>query len=226
MSDKPTQGQQDAVDAGSKYNAMAFMMQQILSRVNVATLVQVLACSNAGGVSPIGTVDVQVLVNQLDGAGNAVPHVTVFGLPYFRLQGGTNAVILDPQVGDIGAAVFSHHDISGVKAAKGQANPGSLRRNSIADGMYFGSLINAAPVQYVRFSTDGIDVVSPTKVTVTTPEMDVNVTTFNLQASGSVTINSPSITIEGGGTSIDGKPFLPHEHSGVSIGAANTQGVV
>ena len=49
----------------------------------------------------------QPLVNMLDGAGDATEHGTIFGLHYTRLQGGANAIILDPQVDDIGwAAVY------------------------------------------------------------------------------------------------------------------------
>ena len=41
----------------------------------------------------------------------------------------------------------------------------------------------------------------------------------------SININAPSITISGGGTSIDGKNFLGHHHGGVQSGGSNTGGV-
>ena len=192
MADTPVQGQQGATSAGSDFNAHAFLVQQILGRVNTATLVQIQAVSNNGGVSPVGTVDVMPLVNQIDGAGNQTPHGTIFGLPYFRLQGGTNAVILDPQVGDIGIAVFADHDVSSVKANKAQANPGSRRRFDMADGLYIGGVLNGTPVQYVQFNTNGISVVTPNNVVI---QAQGNITATaggNLQAtvSGTTTVNS------------------------------------
>lgn len=230
MSD-PTQGQQSQSSGTSQFNAMSFMVQQMISRVNVATLVVVQACTNSGGVSPVGTVDVQILVNQVDGAGKAVPHVTVYGLPYLRLQGGANAVILDPQPGDIGVAVFAHSDLSAVKATKAQANPGSARRNSIADGMYLGGMINGVPTQYVQFSDDGIKLLSPTRIDLVAPivnvtasaSMTVQTAALDLEASATATMNSPANSIAGGATVIDGKNFLGHHHfSAVGTGISQT----
>jgi hypothetical protein len=152
-------GQAGLFDGNSDFNAITFLVKQILARVNTATLVQVEAVTNSGGVSPVGTVDVLPLVNQIDGEGNGTPHDTVYGLPYLRMQGGANAIIIDPQVGDIGVAIFASRDISSVKASKGQANPGSFRRFSMADGLYFGGFLGAAPTQYVQFSATGVNIV-------------------------------------------------------------------
>lgn len=212
MSNPATEGQQTANTGGSDFNALQFIAKQLLSRANIGSLVRVVAVSNAGGVSPVGTVDVLPLVNQTDGGGNVVPHVTVYGLPYFRLQGGANAIILDPQIGDIGMAVISHNDISSVKATKDQANPGSARRNSWSDGVYFGGLLNGIPEQYVRFSTDGIDVVSPIKIKLMAPEVQILTDVLDMQASESATMNSPENNIAGGGTVVDARNFLGHEH--------------
>jgi hypothetical protein len=157
-----------------EFNNLSFLIQQALSKLQTATLVKVQACSNDGGVSPIGTVDVLPLVNQLDGNGNPTPHVTVFGLPYLRIQGGTNAVIMDPQVGDIGVAVFASRDISKVKSTQAQANPGSGRRYSFADGVYLSTVLGAAaPQQYIQVNSEGITVLSPQAVTLTAPSIQM-----------------------------------------------------
>jgi hypothetical protein len=173
-------GPQDELTHTSQYNAMSFLVRQMLSRISTATVVQVVAVTNSGGVSPVGEVDVIPLVNQVDGAGNAVSHGTVYSIPYFRLQGGADAVILDPKVNDKGIAVFADHDISSVKANKGQANPGSNRRFDMADGLYLGGFLNGTPTQYVQFNTTGITVLSPTKITLHAPttvvEGDLHVT--------------------------------------------------
>ncbi len=153
------------------YNQLLFIIRQQIAKMQTATIVNVVACSNDGGVSPVGTVDVQILVNQIDGQGVPTPHITMYGLPYLRMQGGANAVILDPQPGDIGIAIFASRDISTVVSTKAQANPGSYRQYDFSDGMYLGGLLNAAPIQFVQFSTSGIKVVSPTAVTVTAPSI-------------------------------------------------------
>jgi hypothetical protein len=146
------------------------MIQQMLSKVHTATIVQVTACSNDGGVSPVGTVDVQILVNQmgsLAGQMVGVPHVTMYGLPYLRIQGGANAIIIDPQPGDIGIAVFASRDITNVKSTKAQANPNTFRMHDFADGMYLGGLLNGVPLQFIQFSTAGIVVSVPPASTAT-----------------------------------------------------------
>ncbi len=197
---------------GSDFNVLAFVIQQLLTKVNTCAVVKVVACTNDGGISPVGTVDVQPLVNQMTGARIAVPHGTIYKLPYSRLQGGANAVILDPVPGDIGIVVFSQRDISTVKASKKQSNPGSFRTYNWADGLYVGAILNGVPTSYVRIRDASIDVVSLNKVTVTAPVVDV-------EASTSATVNSPAVTIEGGGTKIDGKLFLPHTHEVISVGS-------
>lgn len=153
------------------YNQLRFVIQQAIAKMQTATIVKVEACSNDGGVSPVGTVDVQILVNQINGQGVPTPHVTMYGLPYLRVQGGANAVILDPQPGDLGIAVFASRDISTVVSTKAQANPGSYRQYDFSDGMYLGGLLNGSPTQYVQFALGGISIVSPTAVMITAPSI-------------------------------------------------------
>lgn len=199
-------GQQQVSTTHDEYNTLMFAVAQALTKVQTATLVKIVACTNDGGLSPVGSVDVQPLVNMRAGDGTIVPHGVVYGLPYLRVQGGTNAVIIDPEVGDIGIAVFASRDISSVKANKAQANPGSFRVFDWADGLYLGGVLNGTPEQYVMFSGAGLKLVSPTKITLQAPEIDI-------EAATKVTINSPLNDIKGGGTSVDGKVFLTHVHT-------------
>lgn len=142
-----------------EFGRAAFLVSQMMARVRTMTPVLVKAVHPGAGTPPVaGTVDVQPLVSMIDGNMNAKPHGTINGLPYLRIQGGTNAVILDPAVGDIGFAVVSDRDMSGVAAAKKVAPPGSLRRGDLADGVYVGGILNAAPTQYVLFSDSGVTV--------------------------------------------------------------------
>jgi hypothetical protein len=165
-----------------EYNQLWFVIQQLVSRIQTATVVQVQSCTNDGGVSPFGFVNVTPLVNQVDGNGNATPHGIVNGLPYLRIQGGSNAVIIDPQEGDLGIAVFASRDITKVKNTQAQAVPDSLRMFDYADGMYLGGLLNAAPTQYLQFNENGITVLSPTAVAITAPQIQAGASGATLQA--------------------------------------------
>jgi hypothetical protein len=157
-----------------EFNNLSFLIQQALNKIQTATLVQVEACSNDGELSPIGTVDVLPLVNQVDGNGNATPHVTIYGIPYLRLQGGPSGIICDPVAGDIGVALFASRDISRVVRTQEQGNPGSGRRYSFADGIYLSTVLSAAaPTQYLQFDSDGITVLSPQAVTLTAPSIQM-----------------------------------------------------
>jgi hypothetical protein len=177
--------------ASNDFTTMVFLVNQLLRGKATATLVRVEACTNDGGLVPTGTVDVTPLVNQVDGAGQPVPHSTVYGLLYQRAQGGNNAVILDPQPGDLGVAVFASRDISAVKVSKGQANPGSSRVMDYADGIYLGGVLNGTPTSYVQFQADGsIAIHSPVKVVVSAPEVDLTADTV-------VNIQAPTINLKG-----------------------------
>jgi hypothetical protein len=143
----------------SEFNALSFMIQSMLNQINVATLVKVKAVhSNDTGAA--GTVDVVPMVNLVDGTGASWSHTTVFGLPFFRLQGGNSGVICDPGVGDIGIALFCDHDISSVKTTRAAATPNTARRFSFSDGIYLGGWGSAGPTQYLRFG-GGLNVAAP-----------------------------------------------------------------
>lgn len=187
MNDFGYQGTQQPGDNSGDFNAQSFLIQSLINRVNTSTLVQVVAVTNAGELSPVGFVDVLPMVNQLDGDGRPTPHAVVHHIPYFRLQGGTDAIIIDPKVGDLGIAIFADHDISSVKAAKGQANPGSMRRYDMADGLYIGGVLNGTPAQYIRYYSGGIEMFSPTKVLIRSPEIE-------LRATAQIQSNAPVIT--------------------------------
>lgn len=196
-----------------QYNRVAFIVQQLLSKMQTATLVRVDACSNDGGLSPVGTVDITPLVNQIDGNQQPTPHITIYNVPYLRMQGGSNAIILDPQVGDIGIAVFASRDISKVVNTKSQANPGSFRQYDFADGLYIGGMLNAIPQQYVRFSDSGIDIVSPNTVTVRAPNISLDgavTITETLTVTGNI-VAEADLTITGA-TIGDGINLATHTH--------------
>lgn len=211
-------GIQEPNSAGDAFNAQSFLVRSILSRIATSTLVQVVAVTNAGGVEPVGFVDVRPMVNQIDGIGNAVPHGVIFRCPYQRIQGGVSAVILDPAVGDIGAAVFTSSDISSVIANRAVSNPGSRRKFDLADCLYLGGHLNAAPTQYVQFSAAGIAIHSPTQVVLSGPEVSISAPVVSINASTSVDITTPSLMHNGVNIGSG------HVHGGVEPGGSDTTG--
>lgn len=179
------------------FNSQSFVIQQHMRRMNTSTIVKVMSVTNAGDLSPVGFVDIQPQVDLVDGAGVKIPHGTIYKCPYFRYQGGANAIILDPQVGDLGIALFADRDISSVIANKGQAAPGSARRFDMSDGMYIGGLLNGTPTQYVRFSAAGIEIHSPTVVKLSSPDVQITCQTLEITATTSAEITTPTFTING-----------------------------
>ena len=164
-------GQSNIFSDASEYNTLAFVIARATEKMQTVSIVQVKAV-NTGAL----TVDVQVLANIVTGSNQSIPHAVMSGRPYFRNQGGGNAIILDPVVGDIGVMVFASRDSSAVIAAKGLANPGSQRRFSWSDGVYFGGILNAAPTQYMQFlaSDGGVTVHSPGDITLDSPLTNID----------------------------------------------------
>jgi hypothetical protein len=242
-------GNQPPETLGSEFNAQAYLVRQILATIRTSTLVVVKSCSNAGGVSQVGTVDVQPLINQTDGYGNAVPLGVIYACPYFRVQGGTNAFILDPQPDDVGIMIFSDRDMTKVVNAlqagqPPQSNPGSGRKFDLSDGLYLGGVLNGAPAQYVQFLVDQINITSTTgKVTLTDKAGSVinmngdntgsltfatalNITSDLTTIDGAVqingTVNTNSTITASGEVTGNGTPLSTHTHGGVTSGGADT----
>ena len=179
-----------ASDNASEVSRLNYIIKTALSGLRTAMPVQVMSVTNNGGVSAIGYVGVQPLVSTLDGDGQVWDHATIYNVPYMRIQGGANGIILDPEIGDIGLAIVCDRDITAVKSAKKVSAPGSLRKNDMSDMVYLMTIIGAAPTQYVQFNSSGITITSPNNVTVNAPTAVVN-------ASTNVTMNTPILKVSG-----------------------------
>jgi len=213
-----------ASDAASEVGKLQYLIRNALSGVRTAMPVQVIAVSNAGGISPVGTVDIQPLVNAVDGNGNSWAHGVIHNVPYMRIQGGASGIIIDPVVNDIGIAVVCDRDISTVQNVGNSINsqtgnnftsaPGSNRKNDMSDMVYLMTMIGLAPTQYVQFvngSTPSITIHSPNTVTINAPNINSNGT---WQHTGSITATGD---VTGNGTSLH-----THKHGGVSTGTSQT----
>ena len=174
-------------DIDSDFEAQSFLINSIINRLATTAVVRVVRVSNAGEVAPVGLLDVVPMVNQVNGDGDPTEHGVIHNVPYFRLQGGTNAIIIDPQVNDIGIAVFCSRDISAVKRTKATANPGSNRKFDWADALYVGGILNGVPTQYLRTSASGIDITSPTAITMNAPSITIAGTNITINGATAIT---------------------------------------
>jgi hypothetical protein len=174
-------GRENETTSGDHFNALSFLINQIISGKWTLTLGLVKSVTG-GGVGPAPTVSVQPMVNQTDGQGNPTPHGIINNVPAFRLQGGSGAFIADPVIGDIGLLAFAMSDISAVKKTLAPANPGSFRTFSPSDAMYFGALLGSTPTQYVQITPQGI--------------------TIQFAAGISITLASTGITLQAGSAAI------------------------
>lgn len=174
---------------------MEAIILKMMGRNYTATIVRVDEVQ-AGGAGPVGFLTATDLLQQMNGNNEGIPNAPLAGLPYFRLQGGANAVIIDPKPGDLGIAIFARRDISEAKRNKTQGPPPSLRQFDPSDGLYIGGILNGAPSQFIHFLESGV----------------------NIQSTGTVNINSPELTHNGvniGST---------HVHGGVDPGGGTSGG--
>lgn len=120
----------------------------------------------SGAAASVGTVDVQPLAGQLDGAGKVVAHGVISGIPYLRLTGGSNPVVLDPQEGDIDLVAIGDRDCSSVLANAGAAAPG-------IDIVSPSQTRLAAPIIVLQ-ADKGIGLTAGSQITDSAPEIELD----------------------------------------------------
>ncbi len=238
-------GQQDFTTDASQYNATDFQMQQALRKINTAEPVRVVSVQ-PGAVGPVGMVSVQPLVNLVTGTGDGMAQSTLYQLPYLRIQGGENAVIVDPKPGDMGLAVYAMRDTEGVKANRdgNPANPGSARTYSKGDGFYLGGFLNGQPKRYVMVDDTGITlddgqggklelkggkltITAPAGIESTSPTEVHNTPALTMGGDGAVATMNADMQINGTVTSTGDQVAgsisqMQHTHTGVQTGSGNT----
>lgn len=230
-SDAGFAGQQSPTDTFGDFNVLSFLISQAISLIVTSKPVQVKAVSTSDEVGPVGFVDVQPMINQIDGLGKSQPHGTVYHLPYFRLQGGTNGIICDPKVGDIGLAVISDRDASSVKESRKVSNPGSFRKYDMADGFYLGGFLNQTLVQYLRFYSDGIEIIdkNANAIKMTSAGVEIDDTNGNkvlMTASGveiDDNVNGNTIVMDASGVTINGV-LIDRSHNVSNAGTVQATG--
>lgn len=186
-------GMADEYTDSTPLNQLEFIVKNITRGMSTSIPVLITAVQ-AGDTNAAGYVDARPLVAQIDAWGNSLPMAVIHHLPYFRLQSGRAAVVLDPVVGDIGLAVFAQSDCSNLKQGATQTvQPNSWRRFDQADGFYVGGFLNKSVDTFVRLAQDG---------------------SITIKAPGNVTIDAPTVTYTGD-IICGGFSYLGHTHTGV-----------
>ena len=174
----------------SEYNAISFMMeQQMKGSINTCIPVRVDSCTKPGPNGAAGYVSATPLVMQRGADCNSLAPVYLPQLQFFRLYAGTAAVVIDPQPGDVGLAIFSQQDASNLEAGKNEpVQAGSLRSFDMSDGFYVGGFLGNVPDVYAELEqSTGINLKTPTN-TITIGRDDGTIT---IHADTEVTVDAP-----------------------------------
>ena len=205
----------------SEYNAISFLVEQMIKgMVNTAIPVRVDSCTKPGAGGAAGYVSATPLVQQRGADGNGLMPVSLPQLPYYRVQAGAAAVVLDPQPGDVGFAVFAQQDISNIK--EGTSEPvqaGSFRCFDQSDGVYLGGILGAgAPETYVHLDPEKgeVTVKAPTKITIDAPQIELKgaVTMGGAGSSDTITLDGSIVT--NGNISTSGEVHAGHFYGPVN----------
>lgn len=178
------------------------IFNSLLSKKHTLILCEVMTVEQAvNEVSEVGFLSIRPMVFMVDGSNNTYSRGTINKVPFFRIQSGGNALIINPQVGDIGLAAFCERDISMVKRTRKQAAPNSRSQFDLNDAVYLGGFLNGSPTQYIHFLQNGI----------------------NIKTTGNVDINGLTIGSDGKLTLANGVVVDTHIHNQGNDSAGNTQ---
>ena len=108
-----------------EYDKVISQFNSLITNVNTAIPCKVVAIEKQEqrGVNIVGFVDIQLMIEQTNGQKKGNETAIICNVPYIRIQGGTNAVIIDPEINDLGVAIFASRDITNFKEARRQTPP-------------------------------------------------------------------------------------------------------
>ncbi len=147
-------GHQDIADGGSSHNSERLHINAAQDERRHVVIVRVQKVYG-GGVDAAPTVDVQPLINQVDGLGSPTNHAPIYGLPVSRVHSGSGAIISDPVAGDDYILSIPDRDISKYLNSGQQSSPDSKRRGSLSDGILHHAVRSPKPTQYLFFKPAG-----------------------------------------------------------------------
>ncbi len=207
MSSNTVKGSKKLTSANSPANALSFFVEQsIWAGVNTAEVVAIDEAGQSGTEGPAGHASATPLVCPVDGFNRTLPPASIPKMPFYRPQAGKAAIVMDPQPGDKGVAVFMKRDSSGVATGKNApVPPGSFRRFDQADGFLFNGFLGETPEIWLHLNPASGDISLSTKaanVEISCRESgNIEIRTgsgnVNVIGSGRVTLEAPQIVLDG-----------------------------
>lgn len=179
--------------------ALQYVINTIINnKVNTVEVVRVVSVDEANN-----ELTVIPIVKNVDAKGDAIEESNIYGLRYIRWQYGTNAIMAVPKTGDIGLILVSKRDIS--KINSGIVD--SRRKFNLADSIYIGGLcgFNSTPTQYIKFTDEGIEITSPTKISLNAQSIEATVEEATITASTNATITGGTVTVEAEAVNLGGE---------------------
>ena len=178
-----------------------YIINNLIANIHTMMPVKILSVTvPPDSLAPIGRCEVLPLVQQIDGSNNVYPMGKIVNVPYLRVQGGSNAIVIDPQVGDVGLCGFCERDISIVKRTGELSAPDTRIKYNINSAVYMFTMMSGTPTQYIHFKSSGIDI----------------------KTTGDLNINGLIIKADGTLVTKDGDTVDKHSHGGVQSGGSNT----
>ncbi|HGT7750839.1 TPA: phage baseplate protein [Yersinia enterocolitica] len=143
------------------------------------------------GAAPNLVVDVLPLVAEVRSSDRTIIQGSqIYNIPVWRLQRGSSAIIMNPVAGDIGLIAVCDVDISVARAARKESVPGSNRKHSQSDAIYFGGVLNGQPTQFIEFADSELNITSPNPVNITCSKA-------NITAPDGVEMQTPLLHVSG-----------------------------
>ena len=178
-----------------------YIINNLIANIHTMMPVKILSVTvPPDSLAPIGRCEVLPLVQQIDGSNNVYPMGKIVNVPYLRVQGGANAIVIDPQVGDVGLCGFCERDISIVKRTGELSAPDTRRKYDINSAVYMFTMMSGTPTQYIHFKSSGVDI----------------------KTTGDLNINGLIIKADGTLITKDGDTVDKHNHGGVQSGGSIT----
>lgn len=192
-------------DYGSLTGIMQFVLSKFLQGVDDMLPAQVVSYNRTKNRA-----QVQPLVPMVTTDNIIVQRGELQSVPVQIDGGGSFMVSFPVQPGDLGYIKANDRDISLFLQSLQNAQPNTARKHSFEDAVF----IPAVLAGYTIASGDAENLVIQS--------LSGNVK-ISLGAI-SISIEAPTVTIQStsGNTTIDGKEFLPHVHSGVTPGGSDT----
>lgn len=220
--------------------AFAFIFAKLMQQTDGMLPAEVVGYNRA-----TNRAQVQPLISIISTSGQRIGRAPIAAVPVLALGGGNFFVNFPLGQGDTGWIEASDRDISLFLQSAQMSPPNDTRIHSFEHGRFVPDAFNKYTFTpdagaMVISSYDGTTriVMSEGKIQLFAPEIDINSTTFNINNSGAMTINTQTLNTNTTGSSgsttsgnvnlptntvINGRAFMGHTHSDPQGG--NTGGV-